>query len=283
MPSIKATTVSQESIDRLLNSYSARGRSDLTVKAYRTDLRIFLQETCPKDKTWTEHEISMDDFEEVAMNWLQKNRRIVAPKTTSRRLTSLRAFARWAGWGNPLAEYSAPTPAKGQPHPLPEGIEGVYRLIENARNERQKALVALCGLCGLRVSEALSIRATDFDLTNMVLTVRGKGDKTRIIPVSSRAWQILASPVTRAWLAGIPVVGLKDRFARRVITELGIKAGLQRPIASHDLRATFATAVYDQCLDQRIVQELLGHANGATTEIYIGRSAEQMRKAVEGL
>jgi site-specific recombinase XerD len=79
------------------------------------------------------------------------------------------------------------------------------------------------------------------------------------------------------------VVGLKDRFARRVITELGVRAKLERHTSSHDLRATFATAVYDHTLDQRVVQELLGHSSGTTTEIYIGRSNDQMRKAVEGL
>lgn len=215
--------------------------------------------------------------------WLQKYRRILSPKTTNRRLTSLRSFAKWAGWGNPLEEYSAPTPAKGQPHPLPEGIEGVYALIDEARTETQKALIVLCGLCGLRVGEALSVRATDFNFTELTLEVRGKGDKRRVVPVSKRAWNIIATRVTRSWVTNAPVVDFGDRFARRIITELGERAGLKRAISSHDLRATFATAVYDICLDQRVVQELLGHANGATTEIYIGRTTGQMRKAVEGL
>lgn len=283
MPTKRAMTVSLASIDRLLNSYSARGRSELTTKAYGSDLRIFLQEMCPKGIDWKTWEVEEDDFEETAMEWLQMNRKIVSPKTTNRRLTSLKSFARWAGWGNPLEEYAAPTAAKGQPHPLPEGIEGVYRMIETARNEKQKALLVLCGLCGLRISEALRIKATNFDFSNMTLKVPGKGDKERIVPVSQRAWDYIASTVVRSHLAGTEVVGLKDRFARRTITELGERAGLQRRVASHDLRATFATAVYDLTLDQRVVQELLGHANGSTTEVYIGRTADQMRKAVEGL
>jgi integrase len=238
---------------------------------------------CPKGTEWKTWEVEEEDFEEIAMEWLQMNRKILSPKTTNRRLTSLKAFARWAGWGNPLEEYAAPTAAKGQPHPLPEGIEGVYRMIEAAHNERQKTLVVLCGLCGLRISEALKIKATHFDFANMVLRVPGKGDKERIVPVSERAWNVIAPAVVRAGLKNLEVVGLKDRFARRAITELGVRAGLQRRVASHDLRATFATAVYDSTLDQRVVQELLGHANGSTTEVYIGRTAEQMRKAVEGL
>jgi site-specific recombinase XerD len=153
-----------------------------------------------------------------------------------------------------------------------------------ARSQNHKALVALCGLAGLRIAEALDVRGNDFDLNTMNLVVRGKGDKTRIVPISESAWEVVAISVCRSRLNdNHPVVGLKDRFARRVITDLGVRAGLQRHISSHDLRATFATAVFDKTLDQRVVQELLGHASGQTTEVYIGRSAEKMRSAVEGL
>lgn len=181
-----------------------------------------------------------------------------------------------------FSEYSAPTPAKGQPHPLPEGISGVRRLIAVTNNEKQKALVALCGLCGLRVAEALAVEPENFDLQFMRLLVRGKGDKMRVVPISPEAWEILSRPVTRAFVAGsrAPVVGLKDRFARRVITELGTRAGLQRHISSHDLRATFATEVYNNTLDIRLVQELLGHASSQTTELYTGVHQDKLREAV---
>lgn len=274
MQQIKVTTLTLGAIVKFQNSLSARGRSDQTVKCYGSDLRMMLEEL-------EETEVTMEEFEDLAMDWLQEHRRSIAPKTTSRRLTSLRAFAKWAGWGNLLSEYSAPTPARGMPHPLPEGIDGVKRLIEAARQENQVALIALCGLCGLRVAEALSIKPEDFGPNGMLL-VRGKGDKERHVPVSELAWSYLARPVTRAYVeGGRPVVGLKDRFARRVITDLGVRAGLQRHISSHDLRATFATAVYDKTLDLRVTQELLGHASSTTTELYTGVSNDKMRAAVE--
>lgn len=271
----EATTLSQDAIDRFHSSLSGKGRSEKTVKAYTTDLKIFLKEI-------EEPEISAEEFEATAERWLTANRRRIAPKTTGRRLTSLRAFARWAGMGEVLKDYSAPTPARSQPHPLPEGVDGVRRLIDATRNERQKALIALCGLCGCRVAEALAVRPSDFDLHDMTLSVRGKGDKTRIVPVSSLAWDVLAAPVGRAFCEDDrEVVGLKDRFARRVITDLGVKAGLKRHISSHDLRATFATAVYDKTLDLRLVQELLGHSSSQTTEVYTLVSKTKMREAVE--
>lgn len=274
MQQLKATTLTLATIDSLRSTLYARGRSEKTIKAYSTDLRMFL-------KDLETDQISMEEFEETGMNWLQANRKVVAAKTTGRRLTSLKAFAKYAGWGVMFTEYSAPVPPKGDPHPLPEGAEGVYRLIRITKNEKQKALIALCGLCGCRVAEALAVMPGDFNLSTMTLTVHGKGDKQRIVPVSDMAWSILATPVTRAFCEGDrPVVGLQDRFARRVITRLGVRAGLRRHISSHDLRATFATEVYNKTLDLRLTQELLGHSSSQTTELYTGVTQAKMREAV---
>jgi site-specific recombinase XerD len=77
-----------------------------------------------------------------------------------------------------------------------------------------------------------------------------------------------------------PLVGINERHARKVITSLGAKIGLERRISSHDLRATFATAVYDKTMDIRLVQELIGHATSAQTEVYIGVNLDKMREAV---
>src|SRR4249919_1458842 len=147
MQQVKATILSLDTIDSLRSTLYARGRSERTIKAYSTDLRMFLMDL-------ETNQIPREEFEETGMNWLQANRKKVAAKTTGRRLTSLKAFGKWAGWGEMFTEYSAPTPAKGVPHPLPEGAAGVHRLIETTRNEKQKALLALCGLCGCRVAEA---------------------------------------------------------------------------------------------------------------------------------
>lgn len=276
MQQLRVTTLSSESIDKFRSSLSVRGRSEHTMKAYCGDLKAFLLDC-------REPEISMEEFEELGMSWLQLNRRILAPKTTRRRLTSLRAFGKWAGMsGVALEEYAAPVPAKGQPHPVPEGMDGIRRIIEATDNEKQRALVALCGYVGCRVAEALQVKPSDFDLRNMKLTIRGKGDKTRVVPVSQRAWEVLAGSIGRAFVSGdAEVVGLRDRFARRVITELGEKAGLKRRIASHDLRATLATYVYDKTRNFRLVQEIMGHASSKTTELYIGVEFEAIRGAME--
>jgi len=271
----RADRLDAASVDKFVIYLEARGRSEHTTRAYKSDLAQFLL-LHPTGLT-------QDEFEDAALDWLTTNRRIVAPKTTGRRLTTLRTFAKWAGWGSTLEEYSTPTPAKSMPHPLPEGIEGVRKLILYSRTQEEAALIALCGFCGCRIAEALAVTREDFNMDEMTLTIRGKGDKSRIVPVSAEAWSAMSAPVARAFIAGegTAVVGMTDRRARRTITRLGVKARLKRHISSHDLRATFATAVYDKTMDIRLVQELLGHSSVETTQVYTGVGIDKMRKGVD--
>lgn len=274
MPTTEVTTLSHGSIAEFRDWLCARGKSPQTVKAYIGDLTTLLRET-------EEDSISQEEFTSTAMYWLNGNRSTKARKTTTRRLTSLKVFARWAGWGEPLADYNAPKTVPGVPHPIPEGMEGVRRMIAAARSSQHKALVALCGMAGLRVAEALEVRPSDIDRQDMVLRVLGKGEKYRFIPVNDELWDIIAPSVVEAFLANdAQLVGLHDRAARKVVTRLAKSAGLQRHVSSHDLRATFATEVYNKTLDIRVVQELLGHSSVETTQIYTGVRLNALRDAV---
>lgn len=158
-------------------------------------------------------------------------------------------------------------------------------MIESCRNPQHKALIALCGLCGLRVQEAVNVVVKDIDPARLLLTVRGKGDAERIVPISSEAWPALL-PALVAAVPNAPglaafLVPITESAARRLITRRGTSAGISRKVSSHDLRATFATATYEKSGgDIRAVQELLGHSQVETTAIYIGVSLERMRKAV---
>jgi len=276
MPKNKEMTLSHDSIERFRQWCTARGRSTNTTRAYSADLRTFLMAT-------GNDPVSMEEFEELAMSWLNLTRELSAPKTTVRRLTSLRSFGRWAfDLQNPLHDYIPPTPGKTIAHPIPEGVPGVIRMIEQAKNCDQRALIAMGGLVGTRISESLAATMDWFDLQDMTLTVRGKGDKTRTVPVGPLAWSFMQDAYVMASLKPDKrLVSYKDRFSRSIVTNLAARAGLSRPVASHDLRATFATAVYDATLDLRLVQELLGHSSSDTTEIYTGVAMAQMREAVQ--
>lgn len=278
MNSQRAMILSPESIDKFRSWLCARGRSENTAKAYSTDLRMFLKAAITEEGNPI---VLQEEYEDLAAGWLTLERKKVAVKTTGRRLTSIRAFAKWAGWGEVLSDYDAPTPAKSVPHPLPEGMEGVKRLISVASNDNQRSLIVLCGMVGCRIAEALAVKPMHFDLQRRDLLILGKGDKQRIVPVSQQAWDYLQTPVVQAFANGTTVVDLHDRHARKIVTSLGVRAGLQRSISSHDLRATFGTHVYDKTKDIRLVQELLGHASSATTELYVGVTQTALREAVE--
>jgi integrase len=216
-----------------------------------------------------------------AARYLNRNRRTWKPRTLGRKITAIRGWATWAGDPSVLANYKAPKPERPQPHPLPGGLADLLAMIDACgTNGRNRALVALCGLCGLRVSEALDAAPDDIDLDTHTILVRGKGDVSRVVPISDRAWAFIEPALEGARFLHFPtIVGLRESWARDLLTELGRKAGVKRPVSSHDLRATFATAAYDHTKDLRAVQELLGHASAKTTEVYTGVSGAAMRRA----
>jgi integrase/recombinase XerC len=226
-------------------------------------------------------EISLEDLEALAASWMNQRRRLVSPKTLGRRITSMRALGKCLGVSI-LAEYTAPTPARAVPHPLPGLANDLRKMIEAARNDEQRALIALTGMCGLRITEAREVDpVADFDLQEMTLSVRGKGDRTRVVPISKEAWSIMCPRVIEARINGEPtVITFTDRYARDIISSLGVRAKVKRPVSSHDMRATFATLAYNHSGgDIRAVQELLGHASVVQTQLYTGVTMEGMRLA----
>lgn len=143
-----------------------------------------------------------------------------------------------------------------------------------------RALFAMQGLLGCRVSEARGIVPSDFDFETMTVRVFGKGQKERYLPLSDDAWKYIAPAYAEAEAGNSPLISYTDRGARAAVTGMGKKLGLKRPIASHDLRATVATAMYDKTKDVRMVQEFLGHASVETTQIYTKVNMDNMRKAM---
>lgn len=243
------------------------------MKAYGSDLDGFML-WC-KDNSVDPNE----DYESAAGQYLTENRDEWAAKTVQRKLGTLRVFGRWLGLDDPLADYSAPTPPRPVPHPLPGGVQSVLAMAAHANGDDQRALVALCGLCGLRVSEALNVDPADIDYEHRELTVQGKGDRGRTIPIGDKAWELIAPVVGEAVLNGTKLVDMSNRNARRIITRLGRVAGIPRRVSSHDLRATYGTEAYNRTGNLRAVQELLGHTSSSQTEVYTGVTMEQMRKA----
>lgn len=264
---------STEHIEQFQLFMYGRGLSENTVLSYTKDIKSFLTECAGI--------VGEDEYTELAVVWLGRQRKTHAPKTVTRHLTSLKQFAQAMRIPHQLNDYRAPRPMAADPHPLPEGIAGVFAMLEAAGTTELEGLISLCGLCGLRIGEALTVRATMIESSSRTLRVRGKGDKERRVPINSHAWEYLETLFIRSNLRSNSLFfPWPERGARKLITECGERAGISRRVSSHDLRATFATHVYRETKDIRVVQALLGHSSVATTQVYLGVSQQDLAQAV---
>ncbi|MBP7632260.1 MAG: tyrosine-type recombinase/integrase, partial [Acidimicrobiales bacterium] len=158
-----------------------------------------------------------------------------------------------------------------------------------ARRWRDDAVVEVLYGSGLRVAELCSMRTTDLDLDAQRVSVLGKGSKTRLVPLSEpavvalRRWlavgrAVLAAPTTPPQVVFVNLRGnpLTPRDVRRILDHRTTE-----PTHPHALRHTFATHLLDGGADLRSVQELLGHEDLSTTQIYTHVSRERLRRVFD--
>lgn len=254
-----------------------RNRSSHTIRAYAGDLRLFFGTV--------DNRVDEMDFSDLALGWLDETKDLAA-KTLNRHWTSLNEFAKFQRIANTLDQWNGPTPLRANPHPLPEGLAGTRKMLALCNTSQQTALIALMGLAGLRLSEALSVRSSHFRRNpsgeGWVLQVTGKGNKQRLVPMSSEAWLNICTARTNSALHdNALLVVLGDRRARAYVGSLAQKA-LGHHASPHDLRATFATHMHlHKHVPLRVIQELLGHASLSTTEVYLGVTMSDMTSAVD--
>lgn len=260
----------------LRTKLTLEGKSPNTVRAYSSDVQEFAlaRGLTVLDPTTYESEVR---------NYLEKLNASAPAATARRRLAALRTLARVIGVEGILVGYKMPTPGTPAPHPLPGGVADLRSMIEAAPTAEKRLLVGLCGFAGLRVSEARSLRPSHVRRDRMEIRVRGKGAKERWVPISPELLALIDAVPRPLQDDDRPYIGLRDRAARLAFTKIGHEVGVSRPVASHDARMTFGTAVFAATKDLRITQELLGHADPATTARYTGIDSAAKRSAVEGL
>jgi integrase/recombinase XerD len=269
----------------------AARRAPRTVDAYRRDLA---------DLTGHLGRPPGDASAEEIESWLAGLRaRGQAPSSVARRAAAARTFYRHlVALGlrsdNPAADVDLPRRRQRLPRSLSLGE--VERLIEAAngttpRSIRDRALVELLYGAGLRVSEAVGLERGDVDLESRSVRCIGKGDKERVVPLGSQAVEALRRYLAR----GRPYLDRRHRpelflnaqggaltraGAFLVIRKLAAKAGLDpERVHPHLLRHSFATHLLEGGADLRSVQEMLGHADLGTTEIYTHVSDRRRRDA----
>jgi integrase/recombinase XerD len=274
-----------------------RGLSRNTLEAYRSDLLQFgaSLEKQGVDVLEAEHAHLAGWLADLAAGG--EGRAPAAAATLQRKAACLRSFYRHLRRESllehdPTADLRAPRKSQRLPHVLQRGE--VQKLLAAPRGTdptalRDRALLELMYACGLRASEAIDLTLADIDLAAGILRARGKGSKERLVPVGSEAVSAV-----RIWLQrGRPeLVGLRDEphlFVNhrgggltrqglyKIVQRHARTAGLEGRMSPHTLRHTFATHLLAGGCDLRSVQEMLGHADVATTQIYTHLSTDRLR------
>ena len=265
-----------------------REYSKNTISAYKNDLRSFKEFLDGKDPL----KVTKRDIFEFLMK-LSKGR--LKPTTLRRKISSVRSFYAFLLKegkieNDPTVDISLPKKDKRLPEVLSlEEIEKILNAIpENSfRGKRDRAIVELLYSCGLRVSELTGLRVKDIDMKNGFLKCFGKGSKERIVPFGERAKDVLKKYLEEREKKGITseylFVSRKGerilrQFINAILNKYAKKARIRKKVHPHMLRHSFATHLLERGADLRSVQELLGHVDISTTQIYTHLTKERLRE-----
>jgi integrase/recombinase XerD len=284
-------------LDFLAHLELERGLSRNTLEAYRSDLQQygeFLGRNRLDPLTARTTDVAAF-LSELAAGGV--DRRAVAPATLQRKIACLRSFYRHlrreqAIHHDPTSDLRAPRSSGRLPKVLSR--DEVARLLAQPRGSspaalRDRALLETMYACGLRASEAVTLELAELDLEDGILRARGKGSKERIVPIGTKAIESLDAYLTRSRPGLVALLdeprvfvnlrgsGLSRQGLYKIVKRHATAAGLGHRMSPHTLRHTFATHLLAGGCDLRSLQEMLGHADIGTTQIYTHLSAERLR------
>ncbi|NOT87823.1 MAG: tyrosine recombinase XerC [Lysobacter sp.] len=289
---VAAVTVSLHVEDFLSHLQVERRMSAHTLDAYRRDLDALV--------AWTAEQ-GVDDLATVHTEQLRafiaaEHRRGLSPKSLQRRLSACRSFYQWLlKHGRVVASPAAGIRAPKAPRKLPQvlDVDEAVQLVELPTDVplgiRDRAILELFYSSGLRLSELCALRWRDLDLADGLVTVLGKGSKQRSVPVGSHARKALGDwrgesrgqPDTPVF-PGRGGATITPRAVQIRLRQLAQRQGLFKRVHPHLLRHSFASHVLESSGDLRGVQELLGHADIATTQIYTHLDYQHLAKVYDG-
>ncbi len=213
----------------------------------------------------------------------------LASNSQARIISGIRSFCKYMRIeklmdSNPLELISTPKLSRKLPDVLSvEDIGEIISAVDMRKREgvRNKAILEVLYSCGLRVSELIYLKISRLDMFDNLVRVVGKGNKERIVPIGSQACEAITDYLDqyRAYLnineghedtlfLGRYGRGLTRQMIFTVIKNTTIRAGIKKKISPHTFRHSFATHLVEHGADLRAVQEMLGHAQITTTEIY---------------
>jgi integrase/recombinase XerD len=269
-----------------------------TQRVYERDVRAWLQALPPGSNAEVTALLTRDN---VVKFLAQSRASGLSPRSVARRMAGLRAFCRYLKQEemllvDPLLDLQTPRLPRRLPHFL--SLDEVDRLLRQPRlgtprGRRDAAMLEVLYATGLRVSELVSLPMSALHLAEGWIKVRGKGGKERLIPLGEQAVACI-----RAYLEGareelmrgersaqVFVNGRGEGLTRQACWKLlrsyARQAGIGKPISPHTLRHSFATHLLEQGADLRSVQQMLGHSDISTTQIYTHVLEARLRLAYQ--
>lgn len=265
-----------------------KGLSDNTISAYRSDLLLFI-DYCVQSGIYDPDSVSRNLLNSYVLSLRQDN---MNPRTVVRKIASLRGFFKWL-YGN---EFIKNNPATYLEQPkLPKRLPKVVTLQEIKEifhfdmNPENNLIVELLYDCGLRVSELVNLKISDIDIKSKYIKCVGKGSKERMIPFGKSAKNAInkyfaqRDKIISKYGLNTKRLFIKDsgNFLTRqdvynFVRTLGEK--IHKHISPHTLRHSFATHLLENGADLRVVQELLGHSDVSTTQLYTHITKKRLKE-----
>lgn len=259
--------------------------SENTVASYKNDITKFIA-YAEDNKVFDAAEI---DYNLIAKYFEEQKKRGIQTSTNARYLSSLKSFFSYLYQNkyihkNPAEKISASRKTRKLPSVL--SFYEINQILEAAAGDdklglRNRALLETFYSCGLRVSELINLKINDLLLNEEIVRITGKGAKQRIVPIGNSA----AEWITEYMLHSRPHLEIKGKSLNHVflnprgtkLSRMGIwkivdkyvkAAGIEKEVHPHTFRHSFATHLIEGGADLRAVQEMLGHADISTTQIY---------------
>ena len=259
-----------------------KGLSQNTIDAYRRDLSAFSQ--------------GIDDIHTIDRNYINSyvrklRERKLAPSSVIRKVATLRGFFKWATSAEIIDKNPASTleqPKTPQRLPKVVSLKEIEEMLHNNLTPLEHVIMELLYSCGLRVSELVNLKINDIDLSSKYVRCFGKGSKERIIPIGEMAKNIIKQYLPERELiikkfnlnTKQLLISEKGRFITRQDVYNFIHAQgkiIHKNISPHTLRHSFATHLLENGADLRVVQELLGHSDVSTTQLYTHISKKRLK------
>ena len=281
---------SEEIIDSFIKYLSAeKNFSKHTLKAYGTDIPEFLAflqaSNCLPENA--DKRVIRSFFEQLSSKNLSKT-------TLARKFAALRTFYKFLIINgktekNPLDYMTGPKTEKKIPEFLTLSETEKLFALEDIKL-RDRALIEMLYSTGVRIEELMSLNINKIDFFSNSITVRAKGNRERIVSAGDKALKAMLNYVNERKNSGLTFhhtspaflnsLGnrLDQREARRIFNRLLAKAGIKKKASPHTIRHTFATHILDKGCDLKSVQEMLGHKNISTTQIYTHVTIENLKK-----